>query len=120
MAGSTRLAGMVFDHCNRARVQASVRYDNMAVGCSVMWCDDGIFGDVQASGMNGRQTFGNGTAGTALVVIGRRRTTFGRIDSTENYKPVLSCPVAKAAKGRARKSVGMGKCMAVRVYLGRT
>src|SRR3546814_17237325 len=73
----------------------------MAVGWSVMWCDDGIFGDVQASGMNGRQTFGNGTAGTALVVIGSRRTTFGRIDSTENYKPVLYCSVAKDAQGRA-------------------
>src|SRR3546814_17925873 len=51
--------------------------------------------------MNGRQTFGNGTAGTALVVIGSRRTTFGRIDSTENYKPVLYCSVEKDAQGRA-------------------
>src|SRR3546814_11227304 len=99
MAGSTRLEGMVVDHCNRARVQASVRYDNMAVGCSVMWCDDGIFGDVQASGMNGRQTFGNGTAGTALVVIGSRRTTFGRIASTDNYQPVLYFSVAQDSKG---------------------
>src|SRR3546814_15454106 len=38
---------------------------------------------------------------TALVVIGSRRTTFGRIDSTENYKPVLYCSVAKDAQGRA-------------------
>lgn len=99
-AGSSRLAGLVFDHCQRARVSASIHYENMAAGCIVMWCDDGHFGDMHALGMNGRQTFGSGSAGSALIVIGCRRTNFGKVVSSRNYKPVLYCSVAKDRRGR--------------------
>jgi hypothetical protein len=93
--GTTTLAGMVFDTCDFANVQATFYYENMAAGRFVMWCDYGRFGDVLAYRMKGTQTFsGVGTAGTAEVVLGCLRSQFGRISSLENYKPVRYLSVA--------------------------
>lgn len=95
--GSSSLAGMVFDTCDNAQVEAAFYYENMAAGRFVMWCDHGSFGDISAYRMNGLQTFEEpptNTAGTAEVVIGCYASNFGTITSRENYKPIRYLSVA--------------------------
>jgi len=86
--GSTTLAGMVFDECDHVICDAALYFENMAAGRFVQWCNHGHFGDITAYRMKGQQTFDVGTAGTAEVVVGCVDSTFGRIASRENYKPI--------------------------------
>lgn len=85
----TRLAGMVFDHAHGVEV-GTYRCRNLAAGRFVFWCDGAKFGSVHAVNMHGRQTFeegGQGTAGSAEVVMGCQSSVFGDVVALENYKP---------------------------------
>ncbi|PWG02093.1 hypothetical protein [Sphingosinicella humi] len=103
----SELAGIVIDSCERVRSEAHFTFKQLAIGMFALWCDDGIFGDIDATMMKGRQPFGsNGTAGSALVLVGCRNSHFGRISSRSNYKPVLYCSVGYDRNNRAIDNEG--------------
>lgn len=99
--GATKLAGMVFDLCNRVNCLASFHFENMAFGRVAFWCDAGRFGAISARHMNGRQTFGSASAGSAQVVVGCKNCEFDTIDARDNHKPVLYLSVAPNARNQA-------------------
>ncbi len=85
----TTLAGMAFDNCDYANITADLYFQTMAAGLYLSHCNFGMFGNITAYQMNGRQTFDTGTAGTALVVTSCYECTFGDTTSYANYKPVV-------------------------------
>ncbi len=93
--GQTELAALAFDHTPLAMVTMTSEFENLAAGRFVMWADHGVFGDIRAERMNGRQTYGGGaSAGSAEVVVGCRHSRFGRIDAVANHKPIRYLSVA--------------------------
>lgn len=93
--GQTELAALAFDHTPFAAVTMTSEFDNFAAGRFVLWADFGVFGDVRAERMSGRQTYGGGaSAGSAEVVVGCRHSRFGRIDAKANHKPIRYLSVA--------------------------
>lgn len=102
--GTTSLAGMVFDTCADVQVPCTMYFEKMAAGRMVAWCDRGVFGDVTAKDMNGKQTFQSpptNTAGTAEVVWGCRYTKFGQATGYDNFKPVRYLSLALTGGGVA-------------------
>lgn len=108
--GTTSLAGMVFDSCDYVLAPCAMHFENMAAGRFVFWCDRGLFGNVTAKDMYGKQTFQSpptNTQGSIEVVIGCVESNFGNLVGANIWKP---CRYLSVAVDGAAASIDNTRC----------
>lgn len=80
------ICGEIFYRCNNMLATGHVHYEDISIGCIPHSSNDMVMGLITANNISGQQTFGVGTGGDGISIVGCKRLRIAGINALGVYK----------------------------------